>query len=377
MVKSFTGVVLAVALGSLIHTTPGYAVTPPEIEALIKQLADKDDTVRLKAAKELGKLKEKAKDAIPALKAATTDADEDVRTVAKKALAAIKEATEKLELAKTDEKLDPIIKELRSKDNKVRLAAIGKLEELGADAKPAGAALVEFGMMSPNAAVKEAATAAFEKIDPLVHKEIVTVYYDEDLKKKDAAVTSLQLMGLKAKAAVPILKGYHQFLLTKNKQTPDHTLEALVKIGPDDESVQRVVLDLVGGKDSALPYTRGRFGPEQIEARKLAITLMRELKIEDKQKLGPLVSGIALSGVAKDQELLVAELGNLRVENKEKYPPLMLALSKSTAARAHVINELAKLGADAKAALPVLMALKTDKEEAVRAAATAAIDAIK
>ena len=74
---------------------------------LIKQLSDKDDLVRLKAAKELGKLKEKAKDAIPALKVAATDSDEDVREVAKKALAAIKEATEKIEVAKVDEKLGP------------------------------------------------------------------------------------------------------------------------------------------------------------------------------------------------------------------------------------------------------------------------------
>ena len=39
-------------------------------------------------------------------------------------------------------------------------------------AKPAGAALVEFGMMSANATVRDAATTAFEKIDP----KVTTVY---------------------------------------------------------------------------------------------------------------------------------------------------------------------------------------------------------
>ena len=62
---------------------------------------------------------------------------------------------------------------------------------------------------------------------------------------------------------------------------------------------------------------------------------------------------------------------------KPKYTALITALSRSTKARATAINELAKLGPDAKAAIPVLTALKTDKEEAVRVAATAAIEAIK
>ena len=74
---------------------------------------------------------------------------------------------------------------------------------------------------------------------------------------------------------------------------------------------------------------------------------------------------------------MIAELGKLRVENKVKYPALMAALSRGTTERALIINEIAKLGADAKAALPTLMALKTDKEEAVRIAAAAAIEAIK
>jgi HEAT repeat protein len=374
MFKLFTGTLLALSLG-LLADSRSVLAAPPEVEALIKQLSDKDDVVRLKAAKELGKLKEKAKDAIPALKmVAASDSDEDVRAVAKKALDAIKEATDKVDAAKVDEKLVPLIKDMRSKDNKTRLAAIAKLEEMGDDAKPAGAALVEFGMMSPNAAVKDAANAAFEKIDPLVHKEIITVYYDADLGKKDAAVKSLELMGGKAKAAVPIIKGYHQFLVTKKKFTPGHTLAALVKIAPEDEGVKSAILPLVGGPDSALPSSDlGR------SDREFAISLMHDLKIEDKQKLAPLVSGIAQSGrfAGKDRELMIAELGKLRVENKEKYTALMAVLSKNTKERALIINEIAKLGADAKAALPTLMSLKTDKDEAVRIAANAAIEAIK
>ena len=38
---------------------------PPDVDALVKQLKDEDAVVRLKAAKALGKLGKKAKDAVP------------------------------------------------------------------------------------------------------------------------------------------------------------------------------------------------------------------------------------------------------------------------------------------------------------------------
>lgn len=135
-----------------------------------------------------GRLKEKAKDAIPALKLAIADSDEDVRSVAKKALAAINEALgAKVEVAKIDEKLAPLVKDLQSKDKKVRLASIAKMEEMGEAAKPAGAALVGLGMMSPDPAVREAANSAMEKIEPLIYKDLITIYYDKDTRNKDQA----------------------------------------------------------------------------------------------------------------------------------------------------------------------------------------------
>ena len=117
-------------------------VAVPQVATLIEQLTDKDETVRLKAAKELGRLKEKAKDAIPALTAATADLDEDVREVAKKSLPAIRVALGdrpepvkpdpiKPDPVKVDAKLAPLIKDVKSKDKKMRLAAIAQLEEMG------------------------------------------------------------------------------------------------------------------------------------------------------------------------------------------------------------------------------------------------------
>lgn len=384
------GVALSVVLaGASRH--PVLAV-PPEVEQLIKQLADPDESVRLKAAKELGKLKEKAKDAIPALTKAAKDTDEDVRTVAKRSLAAIKEAVgEKVDVAKIDERLVPLIKDMKSKDNKVRLATIAKLEELGAEAKPAGAAIVEFGIMSSNDPVKVAAINAFEKIDPTISKEVITVLFDGDLNKRILAAKNLASMGEKAKAAIPAIKVCHQTLWNNFKQTPAATLQALVMIDPEDEAVQRLILDLVGGPDSTVPQVR--FGNKTaVPSRHFLVQLMNQMNIPDQKKITPLVLGIAqCRGTGQGIELpedvfirgqrerlfMLAELGKLEIETKQKYTALMSVLAKNTTERAQIINEVAKLGADAKAALPILMALKADRDEAVRIAANAAIAAIK
>src|SRR5262249_29606383 len=60
------------------------------VEGLIRALKDKDEAVRLKAAKGLGRMGEEAKGAIPALTQALKESDEDVRRVAAAALDKIK-----------------------------------------------------------------------------------------------------------------------------------------------------------------------------------------------------------------------------------------------------------------------------------------------
>lgn len=125
-------VVLALAL-----TQASAAAPPPEVEALMRQLADKDESIRLKAAKELGKLGAKAKDAIPALEKATKDADEDVRGIAKKSLAAIQQAAGgKKPDTKGDDTLATLIKDVKANNTKAKLAAMAKLKEMGEKQRP-------------------------------------------------------------------------------------------------------------------------------------------------------------------------------------------------------------------------------------------------
>lgn len=368
-----------------IEASSPFATAATAVETYIKQLSDNDVLVRLKAAKELGKLKEKAKEAISKLKmVAASDPDEDVRNVAKNALALIETSTH-------DEQLAPIIKNLRAKDVKTRLAAIATLEKMGVAAKPAGAALVEFGIMTNNQTIVDAANAALEKIDPIVHKEIITVFYDRDINKKNNAVNKLKSMESDAKAAVPIIKGYHSYLVSNNHYAPRHTLDALVKISPADEGVHSLILGIVGAPISKLetPLEANAFlsgfrpsDDDYLHSREYIIKLMNDLPIDENKKLKALVSGIAIENNSENQPfsksiaLMILEIRKVRVDNKDKLAVLTSLFPKLFIYRAFVIDEIGNLGADAKAALPMLQKLKTDSDEEVRTAANNAINKI-
>lgn len=315
---------------------PSLADDSPAVSTLIKQLKDKDEAVRLKAAKELGKMKEKAKEAIPALKAALKDDDEDVRSVAKKSLEAIENASQDKD--KPTDKLEAIIKDLKSKDNKVRLTALDRLGEMGEDAKPAGAAIVEFGILSKSVKVRDGAIAVFAKIDPEIQKEVVTLIIDENKRLKARAVETLGRLKEKSKAAVPAIKLYYTsgesigFARTGGASL-DFALEALVNIVPEDHDVHRYILSIVSGNDPGYADIT-RFS---------AIQLMNTATIE----------------------------------NKDKYKALMTGLNATTRDGVLIIQTLGKLGSDAKGALPTLNKLKVNPNASIRQAAEEAIEAIK
>jgi HEAT repeat protein len=323
------------------------AAPSPEVEQLIKNLKDKDESVRLKAAKDLGKLKEKAKDAIPALKDALNDPDEDVKTIAKKSLDAIKEAVDALDQKAPNEVLAPLVKNLRAKDQRLRLAAIEKLGEMGAAASEASSELVEHGMMDSSAKIREAAMSAMEKIDPTVYKEVVKILIDQNPYNKTQAINALADMGKKGKASIPAIKGHIAQLSNSNSPlTPGvpnayaafRAVAAITKISPEDTFALSMVAKAVSSPDEAVLRGSG------LTFRNDAIALMNSLK---------------------------------KFDNKAKYTALMNGLAATRGERVLIIKELGGLGADAKGAIPILTKLKLDPNLDVREAATKALAAIK
>jgi hypothetical protein len=85
--------VVAPAGGQPVKRQQAASGGPDDVARLTAQLKDADEAVRLKAAKDLGRLKERARPAMEALgRLARSDPDEDVRSVAKRALKAVQVA---------------------------------------------------------------------------------------------------------------------------------------------------------------------------------------------------------------------------------------------------------------------------------------------
>ena len=313
----------SVALSSLSAADP-----PEDVVKLITQLKDPNEIVRLKAAKELGKLKERAEPALEALaKVAERAPDEDVRAVAKRSLLAIKEAVAEADKDKDKEAVEPFLKKLKSKKAADRQSALEELAKLGERARPATAAIAH-AMMDASPPVREAAAGCMEKVDPKIHPYVVSMLYDESDSQKSASALQLGKMGARAKGAVPVLKYHYSSYAAKFKRSDTTTLGALVAIIPDDPQIVSEVLLLVSSPNV-------RYGR---------------------------LEGLRL-------------LDLVEATNKKKVEALMGTLS-DTSYRVQVIEKLAKFGMDAKPALPALMKLKLDSSPSVRDAATKAIETI-
>lgn len=313
----------------------------PEVAKLIAQLKDPNEATRLKAAKELGKLKGAAKPALDALnKLAMDDPDEDVRAIAKKTIVAIKDEPPGKQKDPGKDVVAPMLKKLKSTKYTDRIAALDELTKLGEKAEPATSAIVE-AMLDTSPKVREAATNCLEKVAPTLHKHVVAILYDENATTQIVAVKALGKLGPEAKAAVPVLK-LHYAKRGSDQLVADTTLVALVSIAPDDPKVVAEVLRLV----SLPPAT--------------------------------------LTGVNNDKALLATKLARdtglqlldaIEAPVAKKVAALTTALADSQH-RVVVIERLAKFGSSAKTALPLLKKLKLDPDMKVRDAATKAIETI-
>jgi HEAT repeat protein len=313
------------------------------VAAFTVKLKDPEDRVRLQAAKELGKLKFRGTGAVEELaKVAENDSDGDVRRAAQKAVETIKDSAEKRKV------VQPFFKALQSKKPAERIEAMEQLAKLGEKAQGATFAVV-LAMMDGTPAIREAAASCLEKVDPKLHKHVVTMLFDTSETKKAEAEEALGKLGERAEGAVPALKArWSQTLANAGDSSlrlPDYAaLIALVSIAPDDPQVANEVLRLL-----ASPYRGGFDGLVAENNRVFAFRLMDRIDVPAAKKVAALSAALSAA--------TTSSLGDQK--------------GQLTA-----IEQLVKHGAEAKPALPVLMKLKLSNSEEVRKAAGAAVEKI-
>lgn len=133
---------------------------PADVPGLMRDLRDRDASVRVRAAKALGTLGAAGRPAVPLLVEALKDSDVDVRLLALKALRKISPDTNP-----GDAEVALYVQELRDPDPGVRLQAAKALGKLGPAAASAAQALQE-ATADADRDVRRQATDALNRVQP-------------------------------------------------------------------------------------------------------------------------------------------------------------------------------------------------------------------
>jgi hypothetical protein len=237
--------------------------------------------------------------------------------------------------------LAPLVADLRGRNAKVRLAALAKLGEAGPAAAPALGTVVEFGVLDPNPAVREAATAALERIDNIVHREVVTILYDANWGNRLNALKRLVESRADTGVKLPLAKHVYRELAARDGDIGTYSsplpqlLDTLIQLAPDDRMVIEAVVRLAGDTRLDKP---------------LAPAPYRAWGIERLNRVS--------ANTTTKVTLFTAALGDPRCRHM-------------------AIKSLGEIGPPARSALPLLNRLKFDGDAKTREAAAAAVSAIQ
>lgn len=244
-----------------------------------------------------------------------------------------------------------VARDLKDPQPEKRIKALETLATYGPDAEIVGAEIIEAMRIGPQA-VRDAASEAFEKINPKVHAHVFTIIRGTN---KANAVQSLARMRRLAKVAVPLL---HQcaespsdfgllhigaeyrvdlieFDVLRRTFAQRFVIDAIIEIDPADGKINDVILSTIRQKLTSSDHAG-------ISERIWALQRLHKIGAPATDKIKALVTALD-DGVGS---------------------PL-------------VIDALAGFGREAAPALPMLKKLKLSPDDNVRAKAAAAIARIE
>lgn len=297
---------------------------------LVRALKDDNSDLRRRAAWLLGPIAHPSRETVAALrKVSEKDADREVRMAAVQALGNIGPGIHDV--------IPTIAKALSDPDRGVRIYAAGALRGIGPAAKGATEALIR-AMGDQDTTVRSSAVGAIGSIGPEANAAVPALI--EHLKDTDIYVRwntayAMGLIGPKAHQAVPDLV---QALMDNDSSVRCRAAQALGRIGPPPKEVRSV--------------------------------LVRALK--DENKYVRIYAASALAGIdpaLTAKAVLPVLLESLRHRGR---PGDQTWLVRLRAAQA-----LARIGPDAKGAIPALRKALKDEKEQVRTHAASALAGIE
>jgi HEAT repeat protein len=384
------------------------AAGPEDVPALLKDLKDKSEAVRARAATDLGLVGWAAKDALPDLRKACSDPDPIVRIRAARAMVLIQEddlspvkvlqkelAHEKPEVRRraatalgdlnqaAKSALPTLVEALRDDDERVRWAAASSISRIGSAAGPAVAALAQAlrdptirvmaadalgaagsqargavpllidALKSEDADYRWTAAVALSRIDPKAAKAALPLFIEklqsDDHRARWDAMMYITPMGKEAKDAAPAVRE----IVKRGNGVAAATLAAIA--GPDAEDALGVLLHILDD-DWDTTENIAQIGPAAIP---------ELLKMMNKPEL-------------KNRHLVVKALGLLAPKAPQCIPPLIDALKlEDKSIRKAAAVALGSLGAKAKDAIPELEKALNDEAPAVRLAVAHALRVIE
>jgi HEAT repeat protein len=271
--------------------------------------------------------------------------------------------------AKPDPRTDPLgdanltrlVRELRSERRDERIRAAEELGKLKDKARPAARALCE-AALDAEESVRQAALEALEKVHPSLYKHVSTFLLDGNPQNRAEAAKSIRFMGKEGNAAAPL------FLVQIKKDCyPRRYLNEAARTRPFIEFVSEdvVLVDLA---------TLRAIAPDESSTLSIIVELAT---YEGENGEGSQVRAAAATAIG--------ELANRRPEQRPEMIRALLAAAQFHSPRGNMmdsktstaaLNALAKIGPEAKDAIPVLKKLKLSQDMAIREAAAAALEKI-
>jgi len=396
-----------------------------QVADLVKQLKDKDEFVRLKAAKTLGTLGAAAKDALPALTEALKDADPDVREVAKSALAKVNAAVAGGQKAEAMAALENNLKAaadgdvtvrrkaavglgslLGDKDDIIRLKAAQALSELGGDAEPAAESL-KAATNDADEAVRKAVRRSLEKIETAkaeakaakIKEELLPIVKELKAAAPEAKIRALEKIATYGPDAKDVGESLVEAMLDRLPAVRNAASEALEKVEP---TIQPHVFQLLYGErrheaatslkklgpaaKSSLPALllvcrAGPISPQGWPVGVNSLAAITEVGPND-PRVAQTVLQLVVAWKGIPRLTAISALDRVEAKPKDKAATLLTVLQEevragSPAMVVPILEAMEKLGQDAAPAIPLLKQLKFAQNDATRNAAVKALAKIE